>query len=105
MSDFDPNQPYNDLPDLPPPAETVESTAILKKCINARVALAELKQAAEEILSRELEGLLGGRLAHLEEKDRRAIERWARATFGRLMHPSVSAVKRMAFEGLDGRDR
>ena len=49
MSDFDPNQPYNDLPDLPPPAETVESTAILKKCINARVALAELKQAAELI--------------------------------------------------------
>ncbi len=49
MSDFDPNQPYNDLPDLPPPAETVESTTILKKCINARVALAELKQAAELI--------------------------------------------------------
>ena len=65
----------------------------------------ELKQAAEEILRKELTGLLGGRLAHLDEKDRRAIERWARSTFGRLMHPSVSAVKRMAFEGVDGRDR
>jgi Fic family protein len=46
---FDPNLPYNDLPDLPPPADQVESTTILKHCINARVALAELKQAAELI--------------------------------------------------------
>ena len=49
MSDFDPAQPYNDLPLLPPPAAEIESTAILKTCINARVALAELKQAAELI--------------------------------------------------------
>ena len=49
MSDFDPNQPYNDLPALPPPAELIETNEILKKCINARVALAELKQAAELI--------------------------------------------------------
>jgi len=46
---FDPKLPYNDLPDLPPPADQVESTTILKHCINARVALAELKQAAELI--------------------------------------------------------
>jgi len=46
---FDPKLPYNDLPDLPPPTELVESTTILKHCINARVALAELKQAAELI--------------------------------------------------------
>jgi Fic family protein len=49
MSDFDANSPYNDLPELPPPAEVIETTDILKKCINARVALAELKQAAELI--------------------------------------------------------
>ena len=49
MSDFDPNQPHNDLPELPPPAAMTESTEILKKCIKARVALAELKQAAELI--------------------------------------------------------
>ena len=49
MAEFDPNKPYNDLPLLPPPAEQIESTAILKQCINARVALAELKQAAELI--------------------------------------------------------
>jgi Fic family protein len=46
---FDPSTPYNDLPLLPPPLETIETAAILKKCISARVALAELKQAAELI--------------------------------------------------------
>ena len=49
MTDFDPALPNNSLPDLPPPIELIESTEILKKCINARVALAELKQAAELI--------------------------------------------------------
>ena len=49
MSVFDPDLPYNELPELPPPAELVETTTILKRCINARVALAELKQAAELI--------------------------------------------------------
>ena len=49
MTDFDPKQPYNDLPLLPPPVEQLETTELLKRCINARVALAELKQAAELI--------------------------------------------------------
>ena len=49
MSDFDPEKPHNGLPELPPPAALIESKEILKKCINARVALAELKQAAELI--------------------------------------------------------
>lgn len=49
MTDFDPSLPYNGLPDLPPPADRIETTAILKRCINARVSLAELKQAAELI--------------------------------------------------------
>lgn len=49
MPGFDPSLPYNDLPDLPPPAELIENTEILKHCIAARVALAELKQAAELI--------------------------------------------------------
>ena len=49
MTDFDPSLPYNELPNLPPPIEQIESTPILKRCINARVALAELKQAAELI--------------------------------------------------------
>ncbi len=49
MTDFNPSLPYNDLPELPPPLEQIETTDILKRCINARVALAELKQAAELI--------------------------------------------------------
>ncbi len=49
MPDFDPSKPYNALPELPPPAEAIESKDILKQCISARVALAELKQAAELI--------------------------------------------------------
>ena len=49
MTDFDPKLPYNDLADLPPPGALIETTEILKRCINARVALAELKQAAELI--------------------------------------------------------
>jgi Fic family protein len=49
MPEFDASKPYNELPELPPPAELIETTQILKKCINARVALAELKQAAELI--------------------------------------------------------
>ena len=49
MTDFNSSLPYNGLPELPPPAERIETTAILKRCINARVSLAELKQAAELI--------------------------------------------------------
>lgn len=49
MTDFDASLPYNDLPDLPPSSDLVETTQILKRCIRARVALAELKQAAELI--------------------------------------------------------
>ncbi len=49
MPEFDASKPYNELPELPPPGELIETKDILKKCINARVALAELKQAAELI--------------------------------------------------------
>ena len=42
------DRPYNDLPTLPPPVD-LETKAILKQCILARAALAELKQAAERI--------------------------------------------------------
>ena len=49
MTDFNASSPFNDLPELPPPLEQIETTEILKRCIEARVALAELKQAAELI--------------------------------------------------------
>lgn len=45
---FDPSKPYNDLPALPPSAE-VESRAVLKACIEARAAVAELKAAGQLI--------------------------------------------------------
>lgn len=48
MTVFNPNQPYNDLPPLPPQQE-LETRAIWKLCTEARVALAELKQVGESI--------------------------------------------------------
>lgn len=45
---FDPLRPYNDLPPLPPSAE-IETRAVLKACIEARAAVAELRQAGELI--------------------------------------------------------
>ena len=39
---FDPSKPYDTLPPLPPPVE-LESRAVLKACITARAAVAELK--------------------------------------------------------------
>lgn len=45
---FDKTKPYNSLP-LLPPKQDIESKLILKKCISARTALAELKQAGQLI--------------------------------------------------------
>lgn len=45
---YDPSRPYNDLPVLPPAAE-LESRAVLKACITARAAIAELKAAGRLI--------------------------------------------------------
>lgn len=48
LDTWHPEQPYNHLPPLPP-KQDIETKAILKQCIAARAALAELKQAAELI--------------------------------------------------------
>jgi len=45
---FDPAQPYNALPPLPPRTE-LETRAVLKKCVAANRALAELKGAGDLI--------------------------------------------------------
>jgi Fic family protein len=42
------HRPYNDLPRLPPVTD-LETKPVLKQCVTARAALAELKQAAELI--------------------------------------------------------
>ncbi len=65
--------------------------------------VSELTDASRDLLERELNGLLGGRLAHLDERDRRAVERWARATFGRMQHLPVLALKQLATELTSGR--
>jgi len=48
MLSFDPSRPFNSLPPLPPEKD-VESKPILKKCIEARSALAELKILGDSI--------------------------------------------------------
>jgi Fic family protein len=45
---WQPDRPYNDPPRLPPALE-LETKPVLKQCITARAALAELKQATELI--------------------------------------------------------
>ncbi len=45
---WQPSQAWNQLPQLPPAVE-LETKVVLKQCITARAALAELKQAAELI--------------------------------------------------------
>lgn len=78
-------------------AKVVSYTRRFREDVAAPV-VSDLREASEELLSRELDGLLSGRLAHLGDDDRRAVERWARKTFGRLMHLPVSAIKRMVAE-------
>lgn len=70
MTGWRPEQPYNDLPTLPPAAE-VETRPVLKQCIAARAALAELKQAAELIPN---QGVLVNALPLLEAQASSEIE-------------------------------
>lgn len=70
MPPFDANRPYNDLPPLPPTAE-LETKASLKACIEARTALAELKQAGELIPN---QAMLINTIPLLEAKDSSEIE-------------------------------
>ena len=50
---FDPAKPFNALPRLPPKAD-VETRRILRACIGARAALAELKQASHIVPNAEM---------------------------------------------------
>lgn len=65
-----PELPHNRLLALPPAAE-LESRAVLKDCIEARAALAELKQAAELIPN---QAMLVNTIPLLEAKDSSEIE-------------------------------
>lgn len=66
-----PKQPFNQLPFLPPELEQIETRAVLKACINARAALAELKAAGQLHPD---QGLLVNILPMLEAKDSSRIE-------------------------------
>ena len=74
MTDLPPiwraDKPWNQLPPLPPAAE-LETKAVLKQCITARAALAELKQAAELMPN---QTMLINTLPLLEAKDSSEIE-------------------------------
>lgn len=64
------DSPYNDLPKLPPGSD-FETKPVLKACIAARAALAELKQAGELLPN---QGMLINLLPLLEAKDSSEIE-------------------------------
>ncbi|EAA2772955.1 Fic family protein [Salmonella enterica] len=68
---WNPENPYNDLPILPPDLERIETRNVLKACISARAAIAELKTAGELIPD---QGLLINILPMLEAKDSSRIE-------------------------------
>lgn len=77
-----PEQPYNSLPSLPP-AQELETRAILKRCITARAALAALKQAAELIPNQDM---LINTLPLLEAKDSSEIENIVTSTDKLFQH-------------------
>ncbi|WP_343681976.1 protein adenylyltransferase Fic [Acinetobacter baylyi] len=70
MTSWKANEPYNNLPILPP-SQDVESKIVLKACIEARAALAELKQAGELIPN---QTILINIIPLLEAKDSSEIE-------------------------------
>lgn len=67
---YAPKRPYNDLPPLPP-ASDLETKPILKACVKARAALAELKLAGELIPN---QSVLINTIPILEAKDSSEIE-------------------------------
>ena len=66
----DPTRPYNDLPLLPPDRE-IETRAVLKKCVTARTALAELRLAGHLIPD---QSILVHAIPNLEARDSSAVE-------------------------------
>lgn len=66
----DPRKPFNDLPRLPPAADT-ETKAILKRCVTARSTIAELRLAGQLIPD---QSVLIHAIPLLEAKDSSEIE-------------------------------
>jgi Fic family protein len=70
QSSYDPARPYNDLPPLPPNVD-LETKAILKACVGARTAIAELRLAGQLIPD---QSVLINTIPLLEAKDSSEIE-------------------------------
>ena len=70
MKSFQPDRPFDDLPQLPPPTD-LESKAVLKACIEARVAVAELHQSGALIAN---QAMLINTLPLLEARSSSEIE-------------------------------
>jgi len=70
ISIWHPDQPYNDLPAIPR-GDVLETRAVLRACVEARAALAELKQAAELIPN---QSMLINTLPVLEAQASSAVE-------------------------------
>lgn len=68
---WNPHEPWNAMPLLPPAREQIENIATLKACIPARAALAELKRAGELLPD---QGLLVNLLPLLEARASTEIE-------------------------------
>lgn len=70
MNEWQAEQPYNQLPQLPP-EQDVEKKVVLKVCITVNKALAELKQTGELIPN---QNMLINIIPLLEAKDSPEIE-------------------------------
>ena len=67
---YDPTRPYNELPQLPPVLD-LETKSVLKRCVAARTAVAELRRAGELIPD---QSVLVNTIPLLEAKDSSEIE-------------------------------
>jgi len=92
MSDLNPLKPFNSLAALPP-AQDIETKAVLKKCIEARAAMAELKTLAESIPN---QAVLINTIPLLEGKDSFEIENIVTTT---------DKLFRFAFDGEERTDQ
>lgn len=67
---LDPTKPFNELPDLPPPTD-LETKSVLKRCVSARAAIAELRLAGQLLPD---QSVLINAIPLLEAKASSAIE-------------------------------
>lgn len=87
---FDPGRPYNTLPNLPP-EEELETKRVLKACVGARTALAELRLVGQLIPN---EDVLINTIPLLEAKDSSEIENIVTtndALFREASHPTAES--------------